>query len=448
MQQPQPQPSPAREHEERRRKKLEEEERQAAYLNGRRLLLPGSGGATGVAKLPQRGIELLWRAYELGHEAALWDLACCVGASAEQEQNSCEGPGSELNYAIDWSLAVPLYEAHARAGHPIAQKNLGTCYFRGWGVAQSIDQATALYEKAALQNYDVAQYNLGVCYRQGDGVDADSSRMLELYQKAADQGLHAAQCALAKCYLYGRGVPLDWAKATSIMTAAAEGYPAAMVILARWYEMGYNKLVPDTRKAMEYAIRAVYEKEIDAWDIFLRLLSCHYEEDKKGPARVVPSLFSISCDYIFQREIVGKCHMRTQLMQRNSSAVSRTKPTVERIESAGRRVLQRERLRRSRLLNVLPVDMQDKLRSDRSLCFSPWCSREFYGGGRVLRRFVQRRPTDHQREYEEGALLKCTLVGLPFSSPVFGRDDVVLSFCSMDCATFANQPTDDEHTLA
>jgi hypothetical protein len=84
----------------------------------------------------------------------------------------------------------------------------------------------------------------------------------------------------------------------------------------------------------------------------------------------------------------------------------------------------------------------------RSLCFSPWCSREFYGGGRVLRRFVQRRPTDHQREYEEGALLKCTLVGLPFSSPVFGRDDVVLSFCSMDCATFANQPTDDEHTLA
>jgi hypothetical protein len=131
--------------------------------------------------------------------------------------------------------------------------------------------------------------------------------MLELYQKAADQGLHAAQCALAKCYLYGRGVPLDWAKATSIMTAAAEGYPAAMVILARhsshssvfrvschacvpsracvvrvvfcipdvsrlarWYEMGYNKLVPDTRKAMEYAIRAVYEKEIDAWDIFLR----------------------------------------------------------------------------------------------------------------------------------------------------------------------------------
>jgi hypothetical protein len=44
------------------------------------------------------------------------------------------------------------------------------------------------------------------------------------------------------------------------------------------------------------------------------------------------------------------------------------------------------------------------------------------------------------RECEEGALLKCTLVALPFSLPVFGRDDVVLSFCSMDCATFANQP--------
>jgi hypothetical protein len=58
----------------------------------------------------------------------------------------------------------------------------------------------------------------------------------------------------------------------------------------------------------------------------------------------------------------------------------------------------------------------------------------------VQRRFVQRHPTVHQRECEEGALLKCTLVGLPFSLPVFGRDDVVLSFCGMDCATFANQP--------
>jgi TPR repeat protein len=117
--------------------------------------------------------------------------------------------------------------------------------------------------------------------------------MLELYQKAADQGLHAAQCALAKCYLYGRGVKLDWSKATTLMIAAAEGYPAAMVILARfelpsvhrvernrghtltrnwhrWYEVGYYKLMTDERKAMEYAIRAVFEKEIDAWDIVIR----------------------------------------------------------------------------------------------------------------------------------------------------------------------------------
>jgi len=39
--------------------KLKEEERQAAYIIGRRLLLPGSG--TRAVKLP-RGIELLWRA--------------------------------------------------------------------------------------------------------------------------------------------------------------------------------------------------------------------------------------------------------------------------------------------------------------------------------------------------------------------------------------------------
>jgi hypothetical protein len=81
---------------------------------------------------------------------------------------------------------------------------------------------------------------------------------------------------------------------------------------------------------------------------------------------VVPSLFSISCDYIFHREIVGKCHMRTQLMQPNSSAALRTMPAAAaRIEAAGQRVLQRERLRRSRLLNALPLETQDKLRNDR-----------------------------------------------------------------------------------
>ncbi len=53
---------------------------------------------------------------ELGHEAALWDLGCCVG-----ERN-------EL--AIDWTKAVPLYQHYAAMGHPIALKNLGTCYYR------------------------------------------------------------------------------------------------------------------------------------------------------------------------------------------------------------------------------------------------------------------------------------------------------------------------------
>jgi TPR repeat protein len=97
---------------------------------------------------------------ELGHEAAAWDLACCVA----EKQNSYKPAGRELNYAIDWSLAVPLYEAYASVGHPIAQKDLGTCYFHGWGVAKSIDQAAAFYEEAALQNNNCAQYNLGICY--------------------------------------------------------------------------------------------------------------------------------------------------------------------------------------------------------------------------------------------------------------------------------------------
>lgn len=111
---------------------------------------------------------------ELGSEASIWDLACCIATDSADDdslqgkgnvrRNSC-GPAPAVSYAIDWKLAVPVYEKHALEGHPIAQKNLGTCFFRGWGVRRSTEAATEFYEKAALQNYDVAQYNLGVCHR-------------------------------------------------------------------------------------------------------------------------------------------------------------------------------------------------------------------------------------------------------------------------------------------
>jgi hypothetical protein len=80
----------------------------------------------------------------------------------------------------------------------------------------------------------------------------------------------------------------------------------------------------------------------------------------------MPSLFNIASDYIYQREIVDKCLLRSELMK--ASPASRAGVTAAEIEAMGRQALQRELQRRSRLMNVLPVDMQDKLRSDRFVC--------------------------------------------------------------------------------
>jgi len=374
----------------------------------------------GVAKLPHRGIEFLWRAYELGHEAALWDLACCQATPDSSSQG----------YAINWALAVKLYEKHAEEGHPIALKNLGTCYYRGWGVEQNISKARELYEKSARHNYSVAQYNLGICYRQGDGVPEDLARMVELYQKAADQGLHAAQCALANCCLYGSGLPVDWHKSTALMTKAADGYPPAMVIIARWYEIGYGRLMPNIKKAMEYAVRAVYEKEEQSWGVFLRLLTRYYKEATKGPVEVVPSLFNLCCSFVYEREILGGCLLRNGLMKNRTAEVQ-----VKELERRARWFMQHERARRERLLGALPTDVREKLLDDRLVCFLPSCSREFYGG-RVVRQFVMKgSPADNnikngKKRSEEGYRDV-----RPRSDSLHGRYEVLLPFCSMACAS-------------
>jgi hypothetical protein len=66
----------------------------------------------------------------------------------------------------------------------------------------------------------------------------------------------------------------------------------------------------------------------------------------------------------------------------------------------------------------------------------------------VLRRFVIRRPSgphSASAEAEESSGWKCTLVGLPFSSSTLGgRDEVILPFCSMGCATFSFERDDQE----
>ena len=88
-------------------------------------------------------------------------------------------------------------------GHSRAQCNLGFCYDKDKGVAQSHEKAFEWYEKAADQGYPLGQYNFGYCYDKGKGVES-YEKAFHWYQKVAGQGYAEAQGNLGNCYQTGR----------------------------------------------------------------------------------------------------------------------------------------------------------------------------------------------------------------------------------------------------
>ena len=65
------------------------------------------------------------------------------------------------------------YKAGALKGDPLAQGNLGGCYYLGTGVAKDFVQAVSWYRKAADQGSAMGQASLGGCYSLGRGVVKD-----------------------------------------------------------------------------------------------------------------------------------------------------------------------------------------------------------------------------------------------------------------------------------
>ena len=78
------------------------------------------------------------------------------------------------------------------------------------------------FRKAAEQGNATAQYNLSTCYAKGEGVTQDIEEAVKWLRKAAEQGLAVAQCALGSCYAYGDGVTMDKGEAAKWFRKAAE----------------------------------------------------------------------------------------------------------------------------------------------------------------------------------------------------------------------------------
>ncbi len=135
-------------------------------------------------------------------------------------------------------LDIEGLRAKAEGGVPQAQKDLGSAYVKGQGVAQSYVEAAKWYLKAAGQGNAGAQAAIGELYQAGQGVPQDVAEAAKWYRRAAEQGLAAAQYSLAVLYVMGKGVKQSTPEALKwYRLAADQGDALAQYNLGmRYYE--------------------------------------------------------------------------------------------------------------------------------------------------------------------------------------------------------------------
>jgi hypothetical protein len=232
------------------------------YDIGKRLVLGKEEGME-VNRNVTRGIDCLLRAAELGHAAAGWDLQCFEGAGGDTG-------GLRLNY----EKAAQLYQKHVDLGNCMAQSNLGVCYHKGRGIEQNLDKAVELYKLAAEQGYPRALYNLAVCYDLGEGVEINIPKAVDLYLQSAQGGYAVAQYYMGVCFLNGKGLKeKDPARAIEMWTRAAnQGHAFAQYSLAQSYRDGTG-VEKDLLKAASYFVAFTRWGDESGWDCLKGLLS-------------------------------------------------------------------------------------------------------------------------------------------------------------------------------
>ena len=109
--------------------------------------------------------------------------------------------------------------------NPQAQSILGSCYFKGEGVAEDQAEAVKWFRKAAEKGHPESQGMLGLCYFKGEGVAVNYAEAVKWFRKAAEKGRPESQTMLGMCYLNGEGVAADKTEAVKWLWKAAEqGY--------------------------------------------------------------------------------------------------------------------------------------------------------------------------------------------------------------------------------
>ena len=151
-------------------------------------------------------------------------------------------------------------------GYAPAQNDLGSMYYKGEGVAQSLTEnerwkeALKWYAQAAEQGRAGSQSSLAFMYYLGQGVDKDDKKAMKLWKKAAEQGDVSAQNSLANMYAKEardakrnadeRTAKLNHEMASRwYLRAAQQGNAFAQVNLGQNFEIGRNGVPQNNAEA-------------------------------------------------------------------------------------------------------------------------------------------------------------------------------------------------------
>jgi TPR repeat protein len=176
------------------------------------------------------------------------------------------------------------YRKAADQGDSEGQLMLAAAYNEGSGVPKDYEQAAKWYREAAdqddsspnasrrviLQSYTIApmaQTELGKCYYRGEGVTQDFAEAARWFRRAADQGDKDAQDRLAVCYSRGEGVIKDYLQAYKWFNlASAQGHEGARKSLSALEKLMNSDQVAEAQRDSQTELsnikRKFYEKTL------------------------------------------------------------------------------------------------------------------------------------------------------------------------------------------
>ncbi|KAG9300194.1 hypothetical protein G9A89_002640 [Geosiphon pyriformis] len=171
--------------------------------------------------------------------------------------------------------ALFWYKIAAEEGQDsFAQRKLGWCYRKGFGIEPDDFSAFIWYRKAAEAGSTAGQRDVAYCYRNGIGTEMDEYQAFLWYKKSAENGSSRAQTDLAFCFRNGLGVQVDRSKAFYWHKKSAEsGYRIAQLHLGDCYRDGLGTIINEEGAFFWYRKAAMAGNSAAQ----VRLANCYFE---------------------------------------------------------------------------------------------------------------------------------------------------------------------------